>query len=182
MSFRVRRFGVLTLALGFSVAGCVSTNPVVRVSTAELKSDDAMEVTLAEPTAQVIETLKKLMDQRGLKVKAVAPTQTPDTAYYVFTGPRRVLSSGDTVASVGSWIAVRVEPHDQGTRLSFLGKPTIGGQELCSDADARLADAQYWCQDTRVDPKSTFARELTGREEVELITGLITELRAGSGS
>jgi hypothetical protein len=113
----------------------------------------------------------------SLGMGAGRPTKNPDVEYLVFSGTRRVVGGSNTVATVGSWYAVRVEPTENGTRLHLLGKPNVGGTELCSDADATLADADYWCRDTRVDPSSPFCPLLTGREEVEVVRGVVTELR-----
>lgn len=48
---------------------------------------------------------------------------------------------------------------------------------MCSDADHALVEADDWCQDTRVNRSSPYYQQMTGREEAELITGLVTELK-----
>ena len=164
-------------AFAFALAGCVTANPPLRMSTAQLMQPGQSELTVATPQAQTVEKLKKLMAERGLGVKTVVATKDGKATYYVFSGPRKVIGTETTVASVGSWVAARVETHPDGTFVRLLGKPTVAGVELCSDADAQLADADYWCQDTRVNPDSPYAANLTGREEVELVRSVVLELK-----
>ncbi|MBI3180504.1 MAG: hypothetical protein HYZ27_12640 [Deltaproteobacteria bacterium] len=166
----------LTVSLYVSAMACVA-GPPLRVSTAQLMAPSDAELLLEIDKVATSDLVKELMAQRGLRVKTVAPTKDQKAEYLIFTGPRQVLSGTNTIATVGSWFAVRVEQRGSVTYLRILGKPNLGGQEVCSDADIDLADADYWCQDTRVNPSSPYYAELTGRAEVEAVRGLITEIR-----
>lgn len=167
---------IVLLGASLILGGCAA-GPPLRVSTAQLLPPENSEVTVAKSKTETVDLIKRLMAERGLLVKSVAPTKDRKAEYVVFSGPRRLLSGTNSIATVGSWIAVRVEPSEGGTHVKLLGKPNLGGQELCSDADRELADADYWCKDTSVNPSSPYYSQLTGREEAELITGLVTELK-----
>ncbi len=158
------------------LAACVA-GPPLRVSTDELMKPAEAQLSVAMPRGEVASAVKGLMRERGFAVKTRVATKDERAEYLVFSGPRKVLSSANTVASVGSWFAVRLEERGGATKVRFLGKPNLGGQELCSDADQALAEVEYWCKDTRVNPMSTYYSQLSGKEERETIMGLVNELK-----
>jgi hypothetical protein len=173
----MRNAVILSTLVLLAVSGCAA-GPALRVSTAQLLPPDSTRVDLPADRQKTVALLKRLMAERGLSVKAVAATRDGHAQYVVFSGPRRLIGTTYSRATVGSWIAARVEPMPSGTRVQLLGKPNLGGQEVCSDADVQLADAEYWCRDTRVNPASPYYAQMTGREEAELIRGLMVELQS----
>lgn len=170
------RLALVPLALAVTLGGCVA-GPPLRVSTDELMQPAETKLALDLPKAKVASAVKDLMGERGFHVKTRVATPDERAEYLVFSGPRKLLSGSNTIATVGSWFAVRLEQKDAVTHVRFLGKPNLGGQELCSDADQRLAEVQYWCKDTHVNPMSPYYSQLSGREERETIMGLVRDLK-----
>jgi len=101
-----------------------------------------------------------------------------------FKGSRALVVSQNNTADslyaaggqLGSWFAVRVTEEGYHSTLQFYGKPTLAGQEVCADADDQLRDAQYQCTDTRVREDWPGVQLVEGREETQVISGLITTL------
>jgi hypothetical protein len=175
-----------------------------RVSTAELLSANESEVTLNKTYFETSAILKSLMSKRGLAMKNIAPTKDSLAQYFIFSGQRKTAASTANrpslsqktgqetgqktgqkisqktkkpVITVGSWIAARLEGKGKSTHVRFLGKPNIGDQELCSDADSQLEDAEYWCQNTYIKKDSPHLSQMSGREEAQLIRSLVSELK-----
>ena len=77
---------------------------------------------------------------------------------------------------LGSIFYARVHPEGSSTEVLLLGKPTLNGQELCSDADGLLKSFQYWCVDTTVSNGEPLLPSLRGKEEAETVRGVLLEL------
>jgi len=63
--------------------------------------------------------------------------------------------------------------RDRAVRVLMLGKPTVDGAEACSGADQEL---QLTCDSVKMHHEWGGYHKVTGREESELIRGLIAEL------
>lgn len=84
---------------------------------------------------------------------------------------------GGISRDVGSWFAVRVTPGEGGvTTLVFYGKPTVLNAEGCADSDSDLRDAEYTCNDLRLRADWSGFALTDGREETQVITGIIALL------
>jgi len=155
------------------------------VSTAEILPVKESELTLNKTYVESSAILRGLMTTRGLAMRNVAPTKDNRAQYFIFVGQRRETpqkqsidqKTGKPIVTVGSWIAARLEAKGKSTHIRFLGKPNVGGQELCSDADSQLEDAEYWCQNTYIKETSPHFSQMSGREEAQLIRGIVAELK-----
>ena len=163
-------------------AGCFHYQ-ALRVSTldgAELKK---AQLTLPMPRDQAGTLVEGLFAARGFPV-VTRLTVSPTVIYYIFKGARQQVSSiygnADFVTmqsyNIGSWFVARLTSDGAATTVLLFGKPTINGTEVCSDADAILAEAQYWCRDTKILERSPFRPYVTGRDEREVVTGVLIAL------
>ncbi len=62
------------------------------------------------------------------------------------------------------------------TDVLIVGKPTLDGQELCSDDDWRLKRFGYWCVDSKLGHGAALLRLLQGKEEADTVRGVLLEL------
>jgi len=170
---------VVCLALAPS---CVSSR-AVRVSTLQVIPRTDSSLQLAAPLPDVVAVLMRSMAERGFPV--VQEVAGDSGKYYIFKGARTNVTTvrgtstviaGSTV-QVGSWYAARVSSAGGGTLVFLFGKPTLNGTEVCSDADAELKDAQYWCQDSTVRDDWPGSSVITGREESEVVRGVLIALK-----
>jgi hypothetical protein len=166
----------------------------VRTSSVQILAHDQSELVLPVPASQLVPALHAEFAARGSPLADQHQAPNGDTVY-VYKGRRTAITTVSATRTIitsqtyqiGSWFAVRVATTPGGVRLSAIGKPTVNGVEVCSDADSTLSDIQYWCQDTRVRADATSDRQLlTGREEAEVVRGIFVVLgerfRAPTGS
>lgn len=166
-----------------SAAGCVTQVPV-RASATQFVAADKLHASLKGSKEDVVQRVTALAGERGLKL--VNTVDSPDTSkVYVFKGDRIAVTTVRGNASmvvgetneIGSWLAVRVKNVSDKTDVSILAKPTVRGQEVCSDEDAQLADVQYWCKDTKVRQDYPRRDLLSGKAEAEAAAGVIEQLK-----
>ncbi|HEX7603180.1 MAG TPA: hypothetical protein VF316_16295 [Polyangiaceae bacterium] len=171
---------------------CV-TMLAVRTSSVQILAPDQSDLVLL-PASQLVAALHAEFAARGSPLADQRQAPNGDTVY-VYKGRRTAITSVSATRTIitsqtyqiGSWFAVRVATTPGGVRLSAIGKPTVNGVEVCSDADSTLSDVQYRCQDTHVREDATSDRQLiTGREEAEVVRGIFVVLgerfRAPTGS
>lgn len=166
-----RTFAVLAT---LCVTGCASSI-TLRASTNDFLKPAATEVTVSPPPQQVIPMVERLFLERGFTSAGPALQGENNTAVYLFKG-LRAPSAGTVGMDLGSWFAVRITGQGSGTLVSVLGKPMVSGLEVCSDADELLRDVKYTCVDTRV-PDGWSGRGLvSGRDETEVVSWVLTAL------
>jgi len=123
------------------------------------------------------------MAERGFPV--VQEVAGDSGKYYIFKGARTnvttVRGTSTVIAAntvqVGSWYVARIRSAGGGTQVFLFGKPTLNGTEVCSDADAELKDAQYWCRDATVRDDWPGSSIVSGREESEVVRGVLIGLK-----
>jgi hypothetical protein len=156
-------------------AGCAEIRASSR---AQLASEQSrLQFSAADDGA--IKPLIEAFARRGFPI--VDRQQAKDGTYLTFKGARTSVTVvtgtqyGTTGQStdVGSVFYARVTPGEGGAQVELFGKPTVSGLPVCSDHDSS------WKQ--RCEPVVTGAlwpgrSRTTGREEAEIIRGIILEL------
>ncbi|MBK7857242.1 MAG: hypothetical protein IPJ65_01205 [Archangiaceae bacterium] len=165
------------LVLSLSSLGC---NPqlILRGSSNDFLKHKATIVSLNLQPAQIQPVLDELFFQRGFRP---ASTQTGDkgSVVVVYKGSRPIPPDAANVGiNIGSWYAARVGPSESPgiTDVEIIGKPMVGVVELCSDHDKRLNDIKYTCNDTKVPPDWAGKHLVTGRDETEVVSWVLTGL------
>jgi hypothetical protein len=169
------------------LAGCVAQVPL-RGSSYEHLKDIESRVVLPAPEPQVVEALSSLLAERGFSRTDKREVHGSLT-YYVFKGRRRTMNSvrggGGLVVfeghELGSWFLARVSGGRPTTEVLLIGKPTVDGQEICADSDQLLAEASYWCVDTKARTDNPAAARMHGQEEAETVRGVMSTLRERFG-
>jgi hypothetical protein len=174
----------LVLVLACLASGCIAQVPL-RGSSYQHMRDSEARVGLPVPELQAIEALSSVLAERGFQRTAKYPV-TSNVTYYVFKGRRRDYQSirGNVRTGIvyeghelGSWFLARVIGGGPTTEILLVGKPTVDGVEICSDADQMWLDVQYWCRDTRVRTDNRAADHMHGTEEADTVRGVITILK-----
>jgi hypothetical protein len=178
-------FRLLVAALGAASAGCVTVpTQVVRVSTVQLISAEKSSTHYSKPPSVVFEAVKVELASRGFMLANQIDAKSSGAKFYLFKGARKDVThirgnSRIIVAEtheIGSMFVARLLAVGGGTELLLLGKPTISGVDLCSDADTMLADGGYWCKDTTIRSDYPGLPLMTGREEVDVVQGTLAAL------
>ena len=165
------------LVVGLLVCGC-SNLVVVRGSTNDFLQPKATSVTLNAPARQVQERLDELMDRRGFR-PALSQAGENGTQVVIYKGSRRVPREAASFGvELGSWFAARLGSVEGSTdtELWMMGKPMVGKLEVCSDHDKLLADIGYTCDDTRVPPDWAGKNLVSGRDETEVVTDVLSRM------
>ncbi|MCE9669795.1 hypothetical protein LY474_18520 [Myxococcus stipitatus] len=166
-------------------SGCAS----VRTSSSDHLAARDSEVFLQGGVEDATRRITEVLSKRGLNVTEKQP-QKDGSSVYTFKGNRTDLTTvtggGDigvygSTNSVGSFIFARFEQQeDDVTRVSLLGKPAIDGKVVCSDA------APAWvpgCTSNVYTGALWHGRaRMTGKDEAEVIRGIILELEMSPAS
>jgi hypothetical protein len=165
----------LMLGVAVSLLGCASTI-TVRASSSDYLQKKGTSVTVDAPQQAAEAELDRLFSERGFG-RSGEPKTSPNGQVIFYSGPRQVPRDvQDYGIQLGSWFAVRVFPQNAQTVVSIIGKPSIGGLELCSDNDRDLSDVSYTCSDTQV-PKNWMGLNLiTGRDEETVVSYVLDKL------
>ena len=163
------------------------------VAHVKLRSSSATYVTLEQATAhfdrqppEVAAVLQPEMFSRGFLLTQEVEG-APGTKIYLFKGARKTPRAAAAAEQrppphyeLGSWFAAKVTLGAQGagSEVTMFGKPTVNGQEVCSDADSLLTEARYWCQDTEVQVDYPHMELVEGREEADTVRGALASLQA----
>ena len=179
------------VAVAVHATACATPNFIpVRVSSVQMVPQS--DFTYPKAPADVLAIVQQSFQTRGFPV--VDQRQiTPSVRYYVFQGPRQHVTStkgyvgryGGTITSenyvIGSWFLVRISGSDSSTNLFIMGKPTVNNTAVCSDADARLKESDYFCSDTKIQEGAPEWPLVTGKEEADTAKGVIIELEQAMG-
>ncbi len=157
----------------------------VRASSVPYLGAEGSSQRVARPANDVANAIEGLFDKRGYHLIArYSAKDGSNDSLYAFKGTRGAKTVGDedevTNFQLGSVFYVRVHAADtSATDVLLIGKPTIDGQEVCSDADAMLKAFEYWCVDTTVNKLGNGTEvlpQLTGKEEADTIRGVLLDL------
>lgn len=174
---------VLAVLLGCSQLGCGLIYQPVRLSTYEnMPAEDAL-LQVPRSSTEVASALLKIMEGRGFPL-VYKGKRKDGQLILAFRGPRRAppaVTGNPQYATqtyqFGSFFAAGLQDLPDGALLALFGKPTVQGVELCADADVELADLQYWCRDSSLLATSPLGAYITGREEQEVIRGVLGTLQ-----
>ena len=173
---------LLAVAVAVLVSGSGCSNLItVRGSSSDFLKRKATVVTLNAPQNVVQQRLDDVMDRRGFRQTSTHPASN-GTTLIIYKGSRRVpREAANYGIQLGSWFVARVGPTDGNpsattTDVTLMGKPMVGELELCSDHDKLLEDIQYQCVDTKVAPDWAGRNLVSGRDETEVVSGVLNDL------
>jgi hypothetical protein len=167
----VRSLVILLLLAG----GCGA----IRASSRDHLPPAASRVVLPGPADGVVPRVIAAFARRGFAVvdrrvdRAVTVLKFKGaraTVTVVTTGAYGMVSGSSS--SLGSVFYARLLPSPAGTEIDLIGKPTVDGKEVCSDADAGLDR----CSEVVTGLLWPGRRQATGKEEAEQIRGVLVEL------
>jgi hypothetical protein len=169
---------------------CEPPTVLARFSTVQPLGDAGSTLSTARSAADLVAAVSKELERRGFLLVDKGETRT-GVQVYVFRGSR---SSATVVTEAANQVGIRtielgsvfyalVQPipagvNPSGARLFLFGKPTVNGADLCSDVDARLIEFGYQCKDVAVEEGSSFRASITGREETDVVRGVLLTLTA----
>lgn len=169
------RMGVIALAIG--AGGCAS----IKTSSNDHLRPDESSATVPCTLGDASDSVSKIFKERGVPiVSETEPSAT--TRMLKFKGPRvaittvsggsgSVTSSTDAIGSVYYvWLAA---DGKGGTKATVLGKPTANGLEPCAPSDW----SNIKCDGIWTGAGWSGRDQMTGREESEMVTGLLVEYR-----
>jgi hypothetical protein len=169
------------------VSACVPEPVFIPVRVSSVQQVPQSDFTYPKPPEDVTAIVQQSFKARGFPV--VDQRQiTPSVRYYVFQGARQQVTStkgyvgryGGTITSenyvIGSWFVVRIEGSGTSTNVFIMGKPTVNNTAVCSKADARLKESDYFCSDTKIQEGAPEWSLVTGKEEADTVKGVIIEL------
>ncbi len=162
---------------------CVSYR-VLRASSADHLTPPEADVSINASVGELSVAITDLFRARGFDRVQEVPG-ADGSKVLVFRGERQQVTSvaGNRTMvvaqsnNIGSWFAVSVVPEGDTAALHFLGKPTLNGQEVCADGDARFSRFNYACVDSSIREDFPGAHLVTGREEAAAIRAVILDLR-----
>lgn len=166
------------------VSGCISS---IRTSSRSFLDAKQSEALLQGGTDDAARRITELMSKRGFPVTE-KQVREDRSVVYVFKGQRTALTtvSGSDIVSgstntVGSVFFVLLTPREDGvTRMDLIGKPTMDGRAVCSDAPPAWVPS---CDENVITGSFWHGRgQMTGKEEAEAIRGMLLELELGQTS
>jgi hypothetical protein len=173
----------VSLAVAFAVvvwaAGCTP----LRASSRERLSTEQSQVVLAEGQEEAARRVGEAFARRGFPL--LDRRLDDRSTVYVFQGERQKVRAGSGGAygvavetyGVGSRFYARLTPRPEGsTRVELFGKPTLEQREVCSGDEPEWLDPCTGGPTTGFIPGQVLDR-MTGREETELLRGVLSELR-----
>jgi len=162
-------------------SGCISS---IRTSSRSFLDEKESEALLQGGTDDAARRISELMSKRGFPVTE-KQMRKDGSLVYVFKGQRTALTtvSGSDIVSgstntVGSVFFVLLTPREDGvTRMDVVGKPSMDGRAVCSDAPPAWVPS---CDQNVVTGSLWHGRgQMTGKEEAEAIRGMLLELELG---
>jgi hypothetical protein len=151
--------------------GCVPHGVLRASAFAYLKPKGGTVSVEAKP--DVVEAaVEQLLLQRG-NARVDREVVPSGAAILYFKGPRGAEVQG---LALGSFYAVRVATAPPGTEVTVLGKPMVGGRELCAEEDAVLEESPYRCLEVAVPQGWEGRAQATGREEALVVAWLLAAL------
>ncbi|WP_163869323.1 hypothetical protein [Myxococcus eversor] len=165
-------------------SGCISS---IRTSSHSFLDAKESEALLQGGTDDAARRITELMSKRGFPVTE-KQVRKDRSVVYVFKGQRTALTtvSGTKIVSgstntVGSVFFVLLTPREDGvTRMDLIGKPTMDGRAVCSDAPPAWVPS---CDKNVITGSLWHGRDqMTGKEEAEAIRGMLLELGLGQTS
>jgi hypothetical protein len=166
------RYALVVGCCGLALSGCASM-VTLRASTNDYLKPAASSVLVKGDPAQAASLVEQLFAQRGYPLGSREGSASGAT-FLFFRGARP--PNGDLSAiGLGSFFAVRLAAVPPNlTSVSVLGKPMVGTSELCSDADGMLSETRYSCRDVQQPAEWNGKTLVTGRDEAEVVSWVVT--------
>jgi hypothetical protein len=177
-----KAIGRKSLLLSGLLLACIPMK-TLRGSTSTFLTPAGARVTVNRPAAMVGPVVQQVFAERGFSAVSQA-TPTPTSTVLFMRGTRSAVTSANRSSDavygldgqIGSWFAVRITEENGKSIVSFYGKPTVYGTEICADQDDQLRDTGYTCIEVRVRAEWPAGQLVEGREETEVITAVIATL------
>ncbi|WPB80241.1 hypothetical protein KYC5002_14000 [Archangium violaceum] len=160
---------------------------VIRSSSQTQLPEKQSHFVLMGATDDAARRFSELFSKRGFQVTDRQKRKNGATLY-VFKGQRTALTTvtgtnrfvSGTTDTVGSTFYVLLTPEGDTTKAQLFGKPTLNGNEVCSD------EYPAWVPDCVEDVYAGVAwngrEQVTGREEAETIRGMLLEMELSASS
>jgi hypothetical protein len=178
---------ITVVALAQTLTACQVNMIAARVSTVQTLTPARSAVVIQGARAEVVQRLQAELSGHGAALidRANAPN---GATLYVFRGQRMsaTIVRGNSYGvygssyQIGSSYFARLRDVPGGVEVFLMGKPTVNGTDLCSDADTLLAEFDYHCSDSRLREDSSLWAQVSGREETEAVRGVIVRLSEGT--
>lgn len=178
---------IAVIALGQALTACQVNMIPARISTVQTLTPARSAVVIQGARAEVVQRLQAELSGHGAALidRANAPN---GATLYVFRGQRMsaTIVRGNSYGvygssyQIGSSYFARLRDVPGGVEVFLMGKPTVNGTDLCSDADTLLAEFDYRCTDSRLREDSSLWAQVSGREETEAVRGIIVRLSEGT--
>ncbi|MBL8953003.1 MAG: hypothetical protein JNK82_19655 [Myxococcaceae bacterium] len=164
------------LCVAVVLSGC-SNLIVVRGSSNDFLKRKATSVVLNAPQKVVQERLDEMFERKGFRPYSSTPGEN-GSQVLIYRGSRRVPREAQAYGiELGSWFAARVATVEGNqTEVTLMGKPMVGAVEICSEHDNLLNDIKYVCSDTKVPPDWAGKNLVSGRDETEVVSGVLSDL------
>ncbi|HYV49801.1 MAG TPA: hypothetical protein VFA20_33325 [Myxococcaceae bacterium] len=160
--------------LGLCLTGCTT----LRISSRDHLTESGSSLMTSLSPDEASRGLVEQFGKRGYPLLDRRQVSGAETVLK-FKGSRATIThvsrgSGGT-AVVGSVFYARIATGSGQSRIALLGKPTLNGDEVCSDWDADRSLTVDPCE-SRIFSVDPSRNEMTGREEAEVIQGVTVEL------
>lgn len=162
------------LACLLALSGCAA-RVTLRASTDDFLKPAATSVLVKGDPAQAAAFVEQLFAQRGFPIASRTAGGSGAT-FLTFRGLRP--PRGELAAlGLGSYFVARLAPVPPSfVTITVLGKPMVGNLELCSDADGLLSELGYRCSDTQMPADWAGKSLVSGRDEAEVVSWVVTGL------
>ncbi len=163
--------------LSWGLSGCMATYLRARMSTLQHINEASSVVVVSASPEDVMRRVSSALAQHG-----AAPTEMGRSlaggALFIYRAPRPTpaVATSTGYVGVGSAYFVRLRDTSNGVEVMLVGKPTLNGVDLCSDSDRLFVEFSYRCLDSSLTDDSAVWPHVTGREEVEVVRGVLASL------
>ncbi|MEZ4405833.1 MAG: hypothetical protein R3A52_05095 [Polyangiales bacterium] len=174
-------YGLSVLALvvsgAWGLGGCMSTYLRARMSTLQHMNEASSTVVVTGSAEEVVRRVSVAFANHGAAPADLGRGPT-GSALLIYRAARAnpVVATASGYQGVGSAYFVRLRDVPNGVEVTVVGKPTVNGVDLCSEADRMFAEFNYRCLDSSLADDSTLWPHVTGREEVAVVRGVLASL------
>lgn len=173
-------YGLSVLAVtagAWGLGGCMSTYLRARMSTLQHLNEASSTVVVAGSAEEVVRRVSVAFASQGASPADLGRSPA-GAALLIYRAARAnpVVATASGYQGVGSAYFVRLRDVPNGVEVTVVGKPTVNGVDLCSEADRMFAEFNYRCLDSSLADDSTLWPHVTGREEVAVVQRVIASL------
>ncbi len=169
---------VVTAASVSLLSGCFTE---IRASSRAFLTSDDSQLTISASVAESERAVVQVLSRRGflvfdeqLSTDGTVRLTFKSDATKTFAAQRNRFVDSEVADTVGSVLYAHFEQVGERTVVTFLGKPTLGGQPVCSAQDEAF---RVGCKTTTRPQWWSGLAAVTGREEAEAIQGARLHLK-----